>query len=148
MYLVIWAEVKHVVTVSTYISRGRGWHPGINTFIVSLPSINLYIFVLSRLILFYPLWLMDRRPWNQLFSTLNIFVYWCKFRLSKWTYIEYRIKISMVTYTFFAFLDSLICIPFFLKEQQLSNIFILFVRCTPSINIFGSKSRTQRQQNS
>ena len=44
------------------------------------------------------------------------------FRFSIWTYIEYRIKISTMTYPFFAFLDYQYHVYLFAKENdQLST---------------------------
>ena len=42
------------------------------------------------------------------------------FGLSTWTHIEYRIKSSTVTYTFFCFFCFIICILFFISKNQLS----------------------------
>ena len=42
------------------------------------------------------------------------------FGLSTWIHIEYRIKRSTVTYTCFCFFGFKICIPFFVRKNQLS----------------------------
>jgi len=70
---------------------------------------------------------------------------------STWTHIVYRIKSSRVTYTYVCFLGIHNMYTFLHKKRnQLSveQFFFKFVRYTPLINMFGSKSRTLTQQNS
>ena len=70
------------------------------------------------------------------------------FVLSIWTH-EYRIKVER-WHILFWFFRLTICMPFFMRKNILlsNRFFSIFVRCSPLINNFGSKSRTLRQQNS
>ena len=72
--------------------------------------------------------------------------------LSTWTHIEYIINVVRWHILSFCFFRLTICIPFFIRKKstfyRTGFFFINYVRCTPLINMFGSKSRTLRQHNS